>query len=274
MSILTANSISGGKTSCYMAIHYPSDINVFACVLTNDKSCLPSDKGLLREIQNKLPQFEGSKELDQTLINVLKLEQKIGKSIKWVSSDLTYDELIEKRKYLPNKRSRICTYELKILPIFQYLYYHYNAVIMNIGYRVDEINRAKKMMVDCNKAYNLKVPVSCRLSGSKRQSHKVVEWRYPVFPLIENNITHETIVKYWKDQNWVFPSVSNCDFCFNHTPQQLREQKELFPNRFQWWEDQETKLNKTFGSKSINQVISDYSKGNNVIPAFNCACTD
>jgi len=95
MSILTTNSISGGKTSCYMAIHYPSDINVFACVLTNDKSCLLSDKGLLREIQNKLPQFEGSKELDQTLINVLKLEQKIGKTIKWVSSDLTYDELIE-----------------------------------------------------------------------------------------------------------------------------------------------------------------------------------
>jgi hypothetical protein len=173
MPILTVNSISGGKTSSYMATHYPSDINVFACVLTNDKSCLPSDKGLLREIQDKLPQFEGSKELDQTLINVLK-----------------------------------------------------------------------------------------------------VEWRYPVFPLIENNVTHETIVKYWKDQNWIFPSVSNCDFCFNHTPQQLKEQKELFPNRLQWWEDQEAKLNKTFGNKPINQVISDYGKSNNAIPAFSCVCTD
>ena len=36
----TVNSISGGKTSAYIAKHYPADINVFSLVRIEDKECL------------------------------------------------------------------------------------------------------------------------------------------------------------------------------------------------------------------------------------------
>ena len=32
----TVNSLSGGKTSSYIAIHYPADYNVFALVHSDD----------------------------------------------------------------------------------------------------------------------------------------------------------------------------------------------------------------------------------------------
>lgn len=34
LNLQTITSISGGKPSAYMALHYPTDLYVFACVLT------------------------------------------------------------------------------------------------------------------------------------------------------------------------------------------------------------------------------------------------
>tara|TARA_R110002167_G_scaffold149168_1_gene342383 strand:- start:9066 stop:9206 length:141 start_codon:yes stop_codon:yes gene_type:complete len=42
----TVNSLSGGKTSSYMAVHYPADYNIFALIRTNDKNCMLPDKKL------------------------------------------------------------------------------------------------------------------------------------------------------------------------------------------------------------------------------------
>lgn len=58
---------------------------------------LIQDKGLLRAIRAKIPSFEGSRELDLTLANVLRLEQKLGKEIHWVHGP-TFDDLIKKEK--------------------------------------------------------------------------------------------------------------------------------------------------------------------------------
>lgn len=38
------NSLSGGKTSSYIAANYPADYDVFALVRTDDKNCLFPDK--------------------------------------------------------------------------------------------------------------------------------------------------------------------------------------------------------------------------------------
>lgn len=275
MSILTVNSISGGKTSCYMALKFEADVNIFSCVLTKDPSCRIKDKGLLRDIQNKLPQFEGSRELDQTLINMLKLEQMLGREIKWLTSEYTYDEMLSKNKFLPNKFNRSCTFELKLFPILSYTWINYGLVIMNIGFRLDEINRAERMMSDCDKAYKTKIPVSCSIK-SKRKSHKNIEWRLPYFPLIENGVNHFDVIKYWDDKGWKFPSISNCDFCFFHTKKQLSEQRDLFPERYSWWENKEKQFNHTFGTKPINE-ITRYSqpslfdfKDDFIV----CSCTD
>jgi len=274
MKILTVNSISGGKTSCYMALKFEADVNIFSCVLTNDKACRIKDKGLLRDIQDKLPQFEGSRELDQTLINVLRLEQELGHEIKWIASEYTYDEMLIKNKFLPNKFNRSCTFELKLFPILSHTWINYGLVIMNIGFRHDEIHRVERMMSDCDKAYRTKIPVSCNIK-SKRKSYNNVEWRLPCFPLIENNINHFDVIKFWNDKGWHFPSISNCDFCFFHTKKQLSEQRDKFPERFNWWEKKENQFNHTFGDKPINE-ITRYSQ----LILFddetlvNCSCTD
>ena len=50
----TVNSLSGGKTSSYIAANYPADYNVFALVRTNDKSCLYPDKKLRQIVSDKI----------------------------------------------------------------------------------------------------------------------------------------------------------------------------------------------------------------------------
>ena len=44
--MITVNSLSGGKTSSYIAIKYPANINVFSLVRTNDKKVMFPDKKL------------------------------------------------------------------------------------------------------------------------------------------------------------------------------------------------------------------------------------
>ena len=40
----TINSLSGGKTSSFIAANYPADYNIFALVRTNNKKCLFPDE--------------------------------------------------------------------------------------------------------------------------------------------------------------------------------------------------------------------------------------
>jgi diphthamide synthase (EF-2-diphthine--ammonia ligase) len=42
----TVNSLSGGKTSSYLAVHYPADYNVFSLVRTDDKRVLFPDENV------------------------------------------------------------------------------------------------------------------------------------------------------------------------------------------------------------------------------------
>lgn len=39
--MITINSLSGGKTSSYMAAHYPADYNIFALVRIEAQYCVP-----------------------------------------------------------------------------------------------------------------------------------------------------------------------------------------------------------------------------------------
>lgn len=57
----TVNSLSGGKTSSYMALHYEADYNVFSLVCIDDASCTPSDKKLVQRVNDKLEQSQGGK---------------------------------------------------------------------------------------------------------------------------------------------------------------------------------------------------------------------
>lgn len=46
----TITSISGGKTSAYLAKHYPTDENIFALVRIEDRKCTPKDKTLVQKV--------------------------------------------------------------------------------------------------------------------------------------------------------------------------------------------------------------------------------
>lgn len=263
-----------------MALHYPTDKYVFAVVKTLDKNAIPKDKGLLKEAQSRISDFVASSSLDATLKIVLDLEQELGQEIRWISSDLTYDELIQRQKRLPNWMTRICTVELKLKPIFEYCYFELssiaNMVLMYIGFRADESQRKVNLLDNCDKAYRFKYPYQCSLK-TKKQSWKTVEWRIPYFPLIENNVNHQQIIKFWEQKGWDFPLVSNCDFCFFHRYQEQRTQLEKYPERFQWWIDQEETIGGTFKKEFSYKQIQSPEFSISQTPLFNnilCNCTD
>jgi len=78
----TVNSLSGGKTSSYIAANYPADYNVFALVRTNDKNCIFPDKKIRQLVSDKIGQdFIGTLEMDKIIYTMLDLEQFIGSKI-------------------------------------------------------------------------------------------------------------------------------------------------------------------------------------------------
>ena len=92
--MITVNSLSGGKTSSYIAVHYPADYNVFALVRTNDKNCLFPDSKIRQIVSDKIgTEFIGTLEEDTIIYTMLDLEQFIGAKIDWVTGK-TFDEII------------------------------------------------------------------------------------------------------------------------------------------------------------------------------------
>lgn len=242
-------SLSGGKTSSYMALHYPADVYLFAVVLTEDPACQIKDKGLKRELVKKCAAFEeyGSRELDQTLINLLRLEQELGKEIKWIHGP-TFDQLIRKHNSLPNRRVRFCTIEMKILPIFQYVTQNYPGEIceMQIGFRADEERRVFKMIGGVQvkgNGWNWDHLGACEKMPN---SVKKVQWRFPQFPLYLDGIKHHQVKEFWAKKGWQFPDVSNCDYCFFHRQEEHLRQFAEHPDRAAWWIQQEERVGATF----------------------------
>ena len=93
----TLNSISGGKTSSYLAKHYPADYNVFSLVRIEDIRCTPKDKKLVQLVSDKIgTEFIATAESDKTLQVVLDLEQVIGSEIKWLIGE-TFESLIKRK---------------------------------------------------------------------------------------------------------------------------------------------------------------------------------
>ena len=263
-----------------MAVHFPTDHYVFACVLTAQKDASPKDSGLLRECQKRIPGFIASRELDQTLINLLRLEEKLGKKIDWVAATeaqhkpgmitddgwhpktLTYDSLIAYKKALPNRSQRSCTEQLKIYAIFWHVFLHVmqdeDPVFMNIGFRWDEGSRVEDLRDRCDK---VAFPYKCGVDAkSKRSKHvwRNLEWRVLGFPMYEAKISRMTVERYWLEQGWVFPQVSNCDGCFHHTPKELRIQNELFPERMAWWAQQEANTGVKWKSSDSYDDLLNY----------------
>jgi len=245
----TVNSLSGGKTSSYIAANYPADYNVFSLVRTDDKNCMFPDKKIRQEVSDRLgTEFIGTLEEDMIIYTMLDLEQYIGSKIDWVSGK-TFDNTIIKTKkgtkYLPNKMARYCTTELKTIPILHWMYEEVKEpVIMRFGYRANETKRAIKMMDKKDDDGFISVKTTLTKLKDGRNSWGVYKYCKPEFPLINDNIYKDTIEEFWKYKDVRFAYMNNCVGCWWRSPLLLKKMSDKHPKKMKWFADQETNKSK------------------------------
>lgn len=237
----TVNSISGGKTSAYIAANYKADYNVFALVRTNDVKCLFPDAKLRQMVSDRLGvEFIGTLEEDVIINTIFDLEQFIGQEIHWVTGR-TFDEIIQRgaKKHLPNVTQRFCTSEMKLQPLFEWWDKNFDEPVeMRIGYRANETRRAVNMRnrLDDNGFLTHK-----KIIGKSKTQNKWddIVWQKPVFPLIDDNIYKDNIEEYWRGKPVRFAYMNNCIGCFHRNEMLLRLMADKFPEKFDWFARQE-----------------------------------
>lgn len=239
----TVNSLSGGKTSSYMAVHYPADYNIFALVTTIDTNCIYPDAKIRQIVSDKIgKEFIGTLEEDIIIKTILNLEQHIGKKIDWVCGK-SFDELINRngKKYLPNVTQRFCTIDMKLEPINKWWKENINETCeMRIGFRANEMVRAKKMIERCDDDGIMWQKFIESTNENGRNKWKNYPMRMPTFPLIENAIFKDDIVNYWdKNTNVPFAYLNNCVGCFHRNPILLKHLSDKEPVKFEWFAKQE-----------------------------------
>ena len=240
--MVTVNSVSGGKTSSYIAKHYPADFNIFALVTTNKKNCLYPDKKIRQIVSDKIgKEFIGTLEMDIIIKTMLDLEQFIGNKITWVAGAPFEEVINNKGGYLPNVLTRYCTTHLKMEPIFNFWRNNINEVVdMRIGFRANEQSRAKTMLEKLNEdgVSEYKAIVGRSKNGTQN-TWANIPWRIPSFPLIKDLIYRDQIEKYWTDKKIPFAELNNCVGCFHRSPLLLKKLWNTHENKMQFFSDQE-----------------------------------
>ena len=251
------NSLSGGKTSSYLAYHYPADYNLFSLVCIDDINSSNKDKKLIQQVNDKLqkycsdkPEFIATAEDDKTIKVILDLEQLIGQEIIWLRGDSF--EIVNKKhgKTVPNMAMRYCTTDMKIKPIAEWVYNNiqntecgdFQPVFSNIGIRYDEEHRAK---TGDDRKINTKIVIGKRGTQNKWENFY---WGIANYPLVNNKIHHYQIRKFWETKDIIFPEDSNCVGCFWKDVQQLRKNWHDNNSKMQWFSNQE--INSKYNYKS------------------------
>jgi hypothetical protein len=154
-----------------------------------------------------------------------------------------FEQLILKKKYLPNPFARFCTQDLKVLPIDRYLKsIGIEEYVTFVGIRADEPRRVAKM-----------------------KTNKDIKET----PLATAGIGVQDVLHFWSKQPFDLQTItvdgnsllSNCDLCFlkkaNHTLALIKDK----PERAVWWAAMEQKIDATFnpGHPTYAQMIK-YSK--------------
>lgn len=239
----TVNSLSGGKTSSYIAANYKADYNVFALVRTTDTKCQFPDAKIRQQVSDRIgKEFIGTLEEDTIIYTMLDLEQYIGQKIDWVTGR-TFDDVIMRKdkKYLPNVVQRFCTQYMKLEPIFNWWKTNFDhPVEMRIGFRANEQRRAKTMLekTDSNGILMYKDIIGKSKNG-KRNKWGQIPWQKPKFPLINDNLYKDNIEEYWKDKPVRFAYMNNCVGCFHRNEVLLKHMSIRHPNKYQWFVDAE-----------------------------------
>ena len=256
----TVTSISGGMTSAYVAVNYPSDHNWFALVSTTDTGCAFTDPACAEYVQEKTGQeVIGTLEDDLIIYTMMDLEQYMGKSIDMVLGEPFENVIKKKSGYLPNVMSRFCTQEMKLRPLFR----HWKStcsepVEVRIGFRANEKRRAKNMIDKTNDdgLSVFKDVVGKHPNGNNKW--KSEGWQKPSFPLIDDNIFKDEIVEFWKDKPVRFAPLNNCVGCFHRNPILLRQMFDDHPNKMEWFLGQETQNGGRWKKEMTYSKIKDH----------------
>lgn len=291
--MITVNSVSGGKSSGYLAVHYPADYDVFALVCLD--SCRIKDPGLLRYAQEKLSSYHdefgpvvGTAESDETLVAMRDLEQYIGREITWVRGP-SFDTLLAgsrtaygggSKTRLPSWARRYCTTEMKLVPIFLWWWHTIGVQVeMRIGFRSGEFGRMLRFMHRA--PWEFRFPTSCSLRGQRQMRWESFSWRKLSFPLVEHGVDQRKVADYWDGHGWIggnlfndrrrvtFPAVSNCVGCFHKSVELLAHMAEVEPEKMGWFSDQEEKGMGRWKDKEITyaKIIEDRARLWKEIPA-------
>ena len=257
MSLILINSLSGGKTSSYMAAHYAADYNIFSLVRIASRKF--KDEAIRQIVEDRIQKpFIGTAEDDAIIYTMLDLEQHIGKAITWVSGQ-TFDEIIEaKGGYIPNKIARYCTTELKTMPILEWVITNIDSVpSMNFGYRANEGRRVSKMLERCENGI-IRVKASFEKHQDGRNKWELFDYCAPKFPLYEDGIHKDQIESYWQGKPVRFAYMNNCVGCFWKSPLLLHKMYERQPSKMEWFNEQEQKTGNRWRSDVSYKSIKNY----------------
>ena len=274
----TVNSLSGGRTSSYLAVKYPADYEVFSLVCINEPKAKPLEKSIVDYVNYKLEkfipefgEFIATAEDDLTIYAMRDLEQFLGKEIIWVRG-MSFDDVIDKgtQTRLPSWARRYCTTKMKLLPIFLWWFENIGEKVnMRIGFRNDEFDRMERFFNNSDPT-NFSIPISCNTYGSKRQKHETFNWRFCKMPLVKDGTIESEIRDFWDKYGFVggtlfeefkkivFPEISNCVGCFHKELEILAAMGEINPFKMGWFAKQENKGKGTWlDSKITYQHIID-----------------
>ena len=271
----TVNSLSGGKTSSYIAINYPADFNVFSLVRTNDKLCKYPDKKVRQIVSDRInAEFICTLEDDVIINTILDLEQFTGREIKWVTGK-TFDKTIDRKSGIPNlpqPMRRFCTYEMKVKPLFDYWrILNIDAWECRFGFRANETRRAKNTNNRLNEnGFLTEKGIIGKSKNGNRNKWQEFEYQKPSYPLIENQIYKDTIVNFWNGKPVRFAWLNNCVGCMHKDPILLKKMMGLHPNKLQWFIDKENKAKVMNGNTWRQDVeYSNIQKWNPQFELFN-----
>lgn len=247
-----------------MAVHYPADYNIFSLVCIEDSDCSPSDKSIVKIVNDKLDkygyiekygEFIATAEDDKIIKVILDLEQMIGSEIIWIRGNSFEKTNKSHGNIVPNMARRYCTTDMKMNPIANFVYnnimpkYNMNPVFSNVGFRYDEIERAKE---ERDLITNLVV-------GKRKTRNKWAEikWGIANYPLIYDKINNIHVRNFWSDKHIDFPEDSNCVGCFWKDVQQLRKNWNDNESKMEWFSRQERNSNYNYKSSITYDKIKN-----------------
>lgn len=161
------------------------------------------------------------------------------------------EALVRWRRYLPNRRTRFCTEELKVRTSLRYLYDCYGSDCLfhkYIGIRADEQRRAARIR-------GRNDVVEARVADGKRP----LRWTdIAIMPLVSRRVQRHDVLSFWEDMDLGLDfdlsdsaiRVSNCVGCFNNGTNDLIMQAAAYPLHAKQWEKMERAVNEVKGCKA------------------------